>query len=192
MTKCKSKTLIMFIFLFCHCPRRAVVQVTCGTVRTWLPATPRDPPGSTSLTTSARSPSALWIRYQRPRHRSHHRRPPLRPTCPFIGSDQFSSVTGGMLCLCCGCVWWPYVAVVRCGCVCCLCVGVDHRRQGAGQPRSELWDGVPSAGSPAPGPQRTVLGLRHRGEGAGHSSYWLPLFFRVHTVMKNLEKSWNF
>ena len=125
MTKCKSMTLNMFTFLCFHCPRRAVVQVTCGTVRTWLPATPRAPPGSISLTTSARSRSAPWIRYQPPRPHPHHRRSPLRPPCPFIGSYMFSqiesvlvlivynrpfskrcaSVLRGVLCLRCGCVY---------------------------------------------------------------------------------------
>lgn len=56
-------------------------------------------------------------------------------------------------------VWW--VILLFC---CCGGEGVDHSRQGAGQPQSELWDSVPSPRSPAHGAQRTVMGLRHWGK----------------------------
>lgn len=42
--------------------------------------------------------------------------------------------------------------------------GVDHSRQGAGQPQSELWHSVPSTRSPTHGAQRAVVGLRHWGK----------------------------
>ncbi|MEQ2214636.1 hypothetical protein XENOCAPTIV_014791 [Xenoophorus captivus] len=42
-------------------------------------------------------------------------------------------------------------------------VGVDHSRQGSGQPQSELWDGVPSTWSPTHGTQGTIMGLWHWG-----------------------------
>ena len=69
--------------------------------------------------------------------------------------------------LCCVCVWLCVMLWLCAAVVCVLCPGVDHSRQGTGQPQSELWDGVPSAGGPAPRPQGTVLGLRHRGKGIG-------------------------
>lgn len=46
----------------------------------------------------------------------------------------------------------------------CVAVGVDHSRQGSGQPQSELWDGVPSTRSPAHGTQGTIMGLWHWGK----------------------------
>ena len=62
---------------------------------------------------------------------------------------------------------------------------MDHSGQGAGQPWSELWDSVPSAGSPTHGAQRTVLGLRHRGEALTH--YLFTIYHLIHMLVYSIR-----
>lgn len=59
--------------------------------------------------------------------------------------------------------------------LCCGCVGVDHSRQGAGQPQPELRNSVPPTRGPASGAQRPVMGLRHRGETPNAHHVFLPV-----------------